>query len=86
MKLYKNPCLSLPVRNCEECPNRIPERIKTKKSFSTRFVCRAITRKSIHAITPENPLGEIHPLIEEARFYGGFLPDCPLKNKEEAEA
>lgn len=81
MKLFKNAIISLKVASCEVCHNKAPQRYKTAKGFSTCRICSAITRISIHKITPDNPLGEYHPPISEARFYGGFLEDCPLEDE-----
>lgn len=79
MKLFKNAIITLKVASCEVCPHKTAQRHKTAKGFSTCRVCAAITRRSIHKITPGNPLGEYNPPISEARFHGAFLEDCPLE-------
>ncbi len=79
MKIFKNSILSLKIASCEECPNRTAQRYKTPKGFSTIYVCSAISRMSIHRIAGENPLGSYHPPIQDAKFSGGFLFDCPLE-------
>ena len=86
MRFFKNNILTLPVPSCAECPNRKAERIKTAKGFRSVFICSAITRSSFRLIAPENTLGEFHPAIGESRFYGGFLPDCPLESSDFLES
>lgn len=74
MKLFKNSLLTLKVASCEECPHKTAQRHKTAKGFGSHYVCAAIT------ITPSIDKPPYHPAISEARFYGGFLPRCPLED------
>lgn len=75
MKIFKNPIIiALKVASCEDCPNKKAQRYKKIKGFGTSYVCSAIT------ITPSIDKPPYHPTISEARFYGGFLPRCPLED------
>ena len=74
MKIYRNSILSLKIASCEECPHKSAQRFKTAKGFASSYVCQAIT------ITPSIDKPPYHPAISESRFYGGFLPRCPLED------
>jgi len=74
VKLYKTKVVTLKVESCQVCPNKKAERIKRARGngLFTIYVCRALRRIYYN--------GPCNPDIDEARFFGGFLTDCPLED------
>lgn len=75
MKRYSNPTvISLPVRNCAECPHKASAKHKTANGFGRHYVCTAIRRP----FTSRDGSTSYNPSLREALREDGFLPDCPL--------
>lgn len=77
MKLYKTDLVALKVTSCKVCPNRRQQEADIPSGIPGGMVCIAITRE--FKCDPWETYFS-HPPISEAKHFGGFLPDCPLKD------
>lgn len=85
MKVYKSSILSLPVKSCRECQNRVAKRFKSGERYYSEWVCAAIREPVEHAVikgfTEKYPAHSFPSVMEQMQG-GGYHRDCPLEDME----
>ncbi|MFA7542766.1 MAG: hypothetical protein WCY84_00190 [Candidatus Cloacimonadaceae bacterium] len=82
MKVYKSSILSLPVKSCQECPNRVAKRFKSGERYYSEWVCAAIEDTSYDKALNKLVARHRFPSVMEQLKEGGYHRDCPLADLE----
>lgn len=79
MRIYSSPVAVLKVSGCIDCPRRGTAKTKVLKGWRTIAVCQDISHHWTNQIS-----GSEHTVcasIVEYLQFGGFHPQCPLKEE-----